>query len=46
VDEKAERACVAAKGAAVVSEAAPIQYVAAVVNITDPEVAIGGWCRR
>jgi hypothetical protein len=42
VDEKAEGACVAAKGAAVVSEAAPIQYVAAVVTVTDPEVAIGG----
>jgi hypothetical protein len=35
--------CVAANGAAVASEAAPIQYVAAVVGVTDPEVAIGGW---
>jgi hypothetical protein len=43
VDEKAERACVAAKGAAVASET-PIQYMAVVFEVTDPEVAIGGWC--
>jgi hypothetical protein len=31
---------VAAKGKAVETEAAPIQYVAAVFGVTDPEVAI------
>jgi hypothetical protein len=46
VDEKAERACVAAQGAAVASHAAPIQSMAVVFAATEPEVAIGGWCRR
>jgi hypothetical protein len=46
VDEKAERACVAATGAAAASDAAPIQDMAVVFGVTDPEVAIGGWCRR
>jgi hypothetical protein len=35
-----ERASVAARGKAVASEAAPIQYVAAVFGVTDPETAI------
>jgi hypothetical protein len=34
----------AAKGAAVASEAPPIQYMAVVFGVTDPELAIGGWC--
>jgi hypothetical protein len=37
---RAERATVAAKGKTVESEAAPIQYVAAVFGVSDPEVAI------
>lgn len=37
---RAERATVAAKGSTVESEAVPIQYVAAVFGVTDPEVAI------
>src|SRR5262249_17728401 len=35
-----ERATVAAKGRQIETEAAPIQYVAAVFGVTDPEVAI------
>jgi MarR family len=37
---RTERATVAARGKAVESEAAPIQYVAAVFGVTDPEAAI------
>jgi hypothetical protein len=37
---KTERASVVAKGKAVASEAAPIQYVAVVFGTTDPETAI------
>jgi MarR family len=37
---RTERATVAAKGKTVASEAAPIQYVAAIFGVTDPEVAI------
>jgi hypothetical protein len=37
---RTERATVVAKGKTVESEAAPIQYVAAVFGVTDPEVAI------
>jgi hypothetical protein len=35
-----ERASVAARGKTVASAAAPIQYVAAVFGVTDPETAI------
>jgi hypothetical protein len=37
---RAERATVVAKGKAVETEAAPIQYVAAIFGVTDPEEAI------
>jgi hypothetical protein len=36
MDEKAEGACVAGQGAAVASEATPMQYMAAVLGVTDP----------
>jgi hypothetical protein len=39
-DLKTERATVAAKGKVMASEAMPIQYVAAVFGVTDPETAI------
>jgi hypothetical protein len=37
---KAERSSVAAQGRRIETEAAPIQYVAAVFGVTDPEIAI------
>jgi hypothetical protein len=37
---KADRVSVAARGKVVASEAAPIQYVAAVFGVGDPETAI------
>ena len=37
---QAERATVAAKSRQIETDAAPIQYVAAVFGVTDPEVAI------